>query len=146
MRENSMAGALDEFSQAVSNLTGGQTKEAVINAHKSVESVMKTALGVVEHKKFGELLRLLIDSGLLPEYYEEFLANFEKLALGAVKERNLPARGHGQGAEPTPVPKPLAEFAVHLAGAVNLFIIQRWIGARPKAEEEPPTPEDGVPF
>jgi hypothetical protein len=43
------------------------------------------------------------------------------------------------------VAKPLAEFAVHLAGAVNLFMIQRWIDSRPK-KEEPPVPEDEVPF
>jgi len=145
LRENAAAGALEEFSEAVSCLTGGQDKDAIINAHKSVESVMKVCLGIEEPKKFGELLHLIIKSKIVPEYYREFLTHFEKLALATVKERNLPARAHGQGAEPTEVPKPLAEFAVHLAGAVNLFMIQRWIDSRPK-EEELPTPEDDVPF
>ena len=145
LKENAAAGALEEFSEAVSCLTGGRTKDAVINAHKSVESVMKICLDTKEHKTFGELLRLIIDSGLVPEYYEDFLTHFEKLAVGAAKERNLPARAHGQGADPTEVPKPLAEFAVHLAGAVNYFLIKRWIESRPP-KEEPPVPEDDIPF
>lgn len=145
LRENAASGALEEFSEAVSCLTGGRTKDAVINAHKSVESVMKICLGVKGPKRFGELLRLIIESNIIPEYYKEFMTHFEKLALAAVKERNLPARAHGQGAESTEVAKPLAEFAVHLAGAVNLFMIQRWIDSRPK-KEEPPVPEDEVPF
>ncbi len=145
LKENAATGALEEFSEAVSCLTGGETKDAIINAHKSVESVMKTCLDIKEHKTYGELLRLVVDSGLVPEYYEEFLTHFEKLALAASKERNQPARGHGQGSDPTIVPKPLAEFALHLAGAVNLFMIQRWIDSKPK-EEEPPVPGDDIPF
>jgi predicted transcriptional regulator len=145
LRDNEAAGALEEFTEAVSCLTGGETKDAIINAHKSVESVMKVCLGIKEPKKFGELLHLIIKSRILPEYYKEFLVHFEKLALASVKERNLPARAHGQGAVPTEVPKPLAEFAVHLAGAVNLFLIQRWIESRPK-EEEQPASDDDIPF
>lgn len=152
MKEYEFAGALEEFSEAVSCLTDGQTKNAIVNAHKSVESVMKTCLGTQEHLPFGKLLQRLIKSGMIPNYYKEFLTHFEKLALGAVKERNLPARGHGQGPEPTKVPKSLAEFAVHLAAVVNLFIIRRWIESRPEPEEpkepeEPTFPDDDeIPF
>ncbi len=132
LRENSVAGALEEFTEAVSCLTDGRTKEAVVNAHKSVESVMKTILQTQKHLTFGRLLDNLIKSGIIPTYYEEFMIHFEKLALGAVKERNRPGTGHGQGAEPTEVPKSLAEFAVHLAAVINLFLIRRWVECRPK--------------
>jgi hypothetical protein len=60
------------------------------------------------------------------------LKHFEKLALGAVKERNLPARAHGQGKDTTQVQHELAEFAVNLAGSLNLFIIQRWLDREPE--------------
>ncbi|MCD6457196.1 MAG: hypothetical protein J7K81_10495 [Methanophagales archaeon] len=53
LRENSVAGALEEFTEAGSCLTDGRTKEAVVNAHKSVESVMKTILETQEHLTFG---------------------------------------------------------------------------------------------
>ena len=149
LQENSVFGALEEFTKAVSCLTESNTKDAVVYAHKSVESVMKTCLETKKHLTFGKLLEKLIKSGLIPEYYEEFLVHFEKLALGAVKERNLPGRGHGQGQEPTEVPKCLSEFAVHLAGTINLFILRRWIESRPeKAQPERPEfpDDDEVPF
>jgi hypothetical protein len=144
LRENSVAGALEEFTEAVSCLTDGRTKEAVINAHKSVESVMKTVLDSQEHLTFGQLLSRLIKSGIIPTYYEEFFIHFEKLALGAVKERNRPGTGHGQGAELTEVSKSLAEFSVHLAATINLFLVRRWIECRPK--ERTVTEENDLPF
>jgi hypothetical protein len=136
LRDNSVAGALEEFSDAVSCLTDGRTKDAVINAHKSVESVMKTVLDTQEHLTFGNLLKKVIHTGIVPAYYEEFLNHFEKLALGAVKERNKPGAGHGQGAKTTEVPKDLAEFAVHLAAVIDLFLIRRWVESRPAPVEE----------
>jgi hypothetical protein len=144
LRENSVAGALEEFTEALSCLTDGRTKEAVVSAHKSVESVMKTVLETQEHLTFGHLLANLIKSGVIPDYYEEFMAHFEKLALGAVKERNRPGTGHGQGTEPKELPKSLAEFAVHLSAVINLFLIRRWLESRPKQEEA--IEENSLPF
>jgi len=132
LREGRAFGALEEFQGAVRDLQAGECKDAVIEAHKSVESVMKTALGISDHVTFGALLSRVIESGLVPEYYKEFLTHFEKLALGAVKERNRPGTGHGQGSLPTEVPQSLAEFAVNLAGSINLFIIKRWIEVQQK--------------
>jgi len=150
LKEQEFSGALEEFTESVSCLTDVRTKEAIVNAHKSVESVMKTCLKTKEHLTFGKLLEKLIKSGIIPDYYKEFLIHFEKLALGAVKERNLPARGHGQGHEPTQVPKSLAEFAVHLAAVINLFIIRRWIESHPEPEgpenSNVPDEDDEVPF
>lgn len=135
LRENSVIGALEEFTEAVTCLTDGRTKEAVINAHKSVESVMKTVLETQEHFTFGRLLANIINSGIIPGYYKEFMIHFEKLALGAVKERNRPGTGHGQGVESTDLPKSLAEFSVHLAAVINLFLIRRWLESRPQKGE-----------
>lgn len=138
LKECGFAGPLEEFQTAVSLLMSGQTKEAVVNAHKSVESVMKAILGTREHLTFGALLRQLIESGIIPDYYEEFFAHFEKLALGAVKQRNLPGGGHGQGADLVQIPRTLAELAVNLAGAINVFLIKTWINrqsGRPRVEQ-----------
>jgi hypothetical protein len=130
LREGDATGALEEFQDAISDLQAGETKDAVVKAHKSIESVMKTALGTSEHLTFGKLLEQLLKSGLIPTYYQEFLVHFEKLALGAVKERNRPGTGHGQGNLTIDVPRSLAEFVVNLAGAINLFIIERWLESK----------------
>lgn len=149
LKEGRAFGALEEYHGAIQDLQTGETKDSVIKAHKSVESVMKVVLGRDENATFGTLLADLIKSDILPDYYEEFLKHFEKLALGAVKERNLPGRGHGQGTTIKPVPRSLAEFAINLAGSINLFLIQRWLEtkkqvekATPKAAEE----DDSLPF
>lgn len=129
-------GPLQEFQAAVSALQGGEHKRAIVDAHKSVESVMKHVLDTNEHWTFGRLLAELIKSGLLPEYYEEFLQHFEKLALGAVKARNRPGTGHGQGSEAVEVPRSLAQFAIHLAGCMNVFLLEHWIERKGTQAEE----------
>ncbi len=136
LEECEIQGALEEYQGAISDLTSGETKDAVVKAHKSVESVMKAVLETEEHYTFGALLEMLIKSDIMPRYYDEFLKHFEKLALGVVKERNLPARGHGQGKKQTIVSPSLAEFAVNLAGAINIFIVKHWIERKKETVEE----------
>lgn len=136
LKENSLNGPLEEFTQAVSYLTEDQTKEAIVNAHKSIESVMKSILGVeTQEYTFGRLLADVIKSGILPQYYEDFFKHFEQLAHGAVRSRNKSGTGHGQGPQPIEIPKSLAEFTVHLAGSINLFLIKCWLESQPPKEE-----------
>lgn len=147
LEECEISGALEEYQEAISDLTSGETKDAVAKAHKSVESVMKAVLETEEHLRFGQLLSKLIESNIVPTYYEDFLKHFEQLALGVVKERNLPGRGHGQGKKATQVPPSLAEFAVNLAGSINVFIIKHWIEIKRVLEQkEDSLSEDDIPF
>lgn len=142
-------GPLQEFQGALSALQAGDTKRAVVEAHKSVESVMKLVLGTNEHLTFGRLLSEIVKSGLLPEYYEEFLRHFEMLALGAVKARNRPGTGHGQGPDAVEVPRGLAQFAIHLAGSINVFLLEHWIekqGPQPAPAQEDSMSDEDVPF
>ncbi len=147
LAESDIPGALEEYQGAIDDLTSGETKDAVSKAHKSVESVMKAVLETDEHMRYGQLLSKLIKSGVIPKYYEDFLKHFEQLALGVVKERNLPGRGHGQGRETKRVTRSLAEFAVNLAGAINVFIIKHSIETKQAGnDKEHSLSEDDVPF
>jgi hypothetical protein len=141
-------GPLQEFQAATSALQAGDHKRAVVEAHKSVESVMKHVLATQEHWTFGRLLAEIVKSGLLPDYYEDFLHHFEMLALGAVKARNRPGAGHGQGSDEIEVPRSLAQFAIHLAGCINVFLLEHWIEQQGK-QASPALLEDtdeDVPF
>lgn len=143
------AGPLQEFQAALSALQAGESKRAVVEAHKSVESVMKFVLGTHEHLTFGRLLAEILKSGLLPEYYEEFLHHFEMLALGAVKARNRPGTGHGQGPDAVEIPRSLAQFAIHLAGSIEVFLLEHWFerqGPQPAPTKGHATADDDVPF
>jgi hypothetical protein len=139
---------LQDFQGALSALQAGETKRAVVEAHKSVESVMKLVLGTQEHWTFGRLLSEVVKSGLVPDYYEEFLRHFEMLALGAVKERNRPGTGHGQGPQTVDVPRCLAQFAIHLAACINVFLLEHWIEKQgdKAAPAQPDLLDEDVPF
>lgn len=142
------AGPLQEFQAAVSALQAGEHKRAIVEAHKSVESVMKFVLATNEHWTFGRLLSEVVKAGLLPEYYEDFLRHFELLALGAVKARNRPGTGHGQGSEAVDVPRSLAQFAIHLAGCIDVFLLEHWFerqGTQPTVSPAASI-DDDVPF
>lgn len=142
-------GPLQEFQAALSALQAGDTKRAVVEAHKSVESVMKLVLDTHEHWTFGRLLSEIVKSDLLPEYYEEFLRHFEMLALGAVKARNRPGTGHGQGPDAVDVPRSLAQFAIHLAGSINVFLLEHWIerqGLQAAPAQAETISDEDVPF
>jgi HEPN domain-containing protein len=136
LSECEIPGALEEFQDAINDLTSGETKDAVVKAHKSVESVMKAVLEIDEPLTYYALLSKLIKSKVIPKYYEEFFIHFEKLALGVAKERNLPARGHGQGKKTATVSPSLAEFTVNLAGAMNIFILKHYIDVHPLLESQ----------
>lgn len=147
LKERNAVGALEEYQQAISDLLSGDTKDAVVKAHKSVESVMKCVLNTKEHYRFGQLLTMLVKSGIIPEYYESFLKHFEQLVLGVGKERNLPGRGHGQGIITTSVSPCLAEFTINLAGSINLFIMKHWIETKQtSSDKDTSLPEADIPF
>ena len=150
MREIGANGALDEFTEAVHKLQQGELKNAITAAHKSVESAMKTVLGVTRAKP-GQLIQRTIESGVIPEYYDGFCKNFEQILVAAGKERNLEGRGHGQGAQVIEIPRGLAEFAVNLAAVVNLFLLGEWVSKHPelagtKSDSDYEITDDDIPF
>jgi hypothetical protein len=145
-REQEIGGALEEYQEALNDLTAGEAKDAISKAHKSVESVMKAVLQTDEPLRFGQLLARLVASGIIPPYYEDFCKNFEQIVLAVGKERNLPGRAHGQGRLPAPVSTTLAEFAVNLAGAMNVFIVKNWIETKQRAEKQNTTESEDIPF
>jgi hypothetical protein len=143
LSHHQIAGVLDEFNQAMTALTENSANDAVIYAHRSVESTMKVALGTNEHKTFTPLVKELIASGVIPKYYEDFYLHFEKMMAAVTKERNKPGGGHGQGSEIIAIPKNLAEFAVNLSAVMNMFILKAWLD---KKIVSPPMSADDIPF
>jgi len=132
-------GALDEFRQAREDLASGETRHAIVMANNALESTMKSILKVQAIKP-GMLVRKMIDSGVIPEYYQDFLKNFEQILLVVSNERNQPGRGHGQGATLAEVPHGLAELAFHLSGVLIVFLIKQHL-----EKSQQPT-DDEIPF
>jgi hypothetical protein len=145
-------GALAEFQEARSALSSGDTKGAIHAANLALESCMKCILGV-DQEKPGKLIRMVIDSGLVPEYHADFLEAFGEHILRSVPDaRNWEKGvGHGQGVSINDPPRSLAELAVNLGGVLIVFLIKRHIEGKPTPPANPAEPEeeplaDDIPF
>ncbi len=129
LNEPGFEGPKDEFMKAHSHYRAGETKDAITNANNAFESTLKV---VCEKRKWsypsgataGVLLKTVRKHGLLPDYLDN---SFDQLAAtlhsGLPKVRNEQG-GHGQGSEPRSTPNYVAAYALHLAAAKILFIVE----------------------
>ncbi len=121
-------GAQDEFLRARTDLANNDMKGAIANANLALESVMKAILNETKIKP-GKLMRKMIDSKIIPEYFEGFLQAFEQILRSVAVARNdEKGVGHGQGEKINDPPPELAKLTIHLAGALIVFLIDRYIG------------------
>ena len=143
LEANSFQGALDEFLEARSAYMEKDFKRTVLMANHAFESTLKAVLELDRKRSTAELIKKACRGGLVPTYYEGFLDHFQEFMTILTVTRTNEA-GHGQGKEVTAVPPPLAEFALHLSGALIVFLIKRHLERTPP--EEPEFPEDDIPF
>jgi hypothetical protein len=146
-------GAKEEFQEARSHFDSGDYKGAIHHANLALESTMKSILGV-EKERPGRLIRKMIDSGIIPSYYDKFLDNFEQVLRTVNVARNEEkGAGHGQGAEVVDVPTHLAELVVNFWGSLVVFLVNHHIDSKPHNEVQPEPEEepsmvgdDNIPF
>lgn len=118
-------GAYDELRKAIDFLGRGDYAEAVINAEKSYESVLKVILGSeFETEAANGLTMRLLDTGklALPEGLkpEAFQSNI-LMSLPIIRNK---ATAHGSGTTGREVGAPMANLAVNLACALDTYLIQ----------------------
>lgn len=126
--DKEFAGAEDEYRNALEARRAGNNKEAILNAGKCFESVMKT---ICEKKQYDDnvedyaaknLLGTLKKNNFFPAYMNDHLTNVvETLKRGAPVVRNKVA-GHGQGSEITDAPDCLVDYVLGLV-AVNTVLL-----------------------
>lgn len=144
-------GALQEFQDARSDFDSQDYKGSIHHANLALESTMKSVLGI-EKERPGRLIRKMIDSGIIPSYYDKFLDNFEQMLRSVNIARNEEkGAGHGQGPEIAQVPRHLAELILNFCGALVVYLVNHHIDSQPK--EEPSSeetsiemPEEDIPF
>lgn len=148
LHEAKFQGALQEFEKARTDLSNCDYEGAIQNANLAVESVIKEILGI-EKEKPGVLFRKLIDSGIIPEYYNGFLKALEEniLRCVAIMRNEEPSVGHGRGPQDCLVPSSLAELGVHLSAVIINFLIKQHLEATGKESEKVEiTNEEAIPF
>jgi hypothetical protein len=122
-------GAQAEFLKAHDHYRHGNTKEALTESLKALESVMKT---ICEKRKWqypanatcSTLTQVCIDKGLVPTFWTtHFSALRSTLESGVPTARNK-LGGHGQGAEIITVPDHLAAYVIHMTAACIVFLVE----------------------
>lgn len=137
LEANSFQGALDEFLSARSAFMEKDFKRTILMANHAFESTLKAVLDLDRKRSTTELIKKACRGGLVPSYYSGFLDQFQAFMTTLTVTRTNEA-GHGQGKDVTVVPPALAEFAVHLSGALIVFIIKRHLERTPPEESEFP--------
>lgn len=122
-------GAEQEYMNAFEARRQGKNEDAITNAAKAFESVMKT---ICERKNYAYdkqkdtakvLITKLKDSGFFPAYLQEHLTTIAKtLESGAPTMRNKDS-GHGQGAEIRDIPDSYADYVLGLVAVNIVFLV-----------------------
>jgi hypothetical protein len=137
-------GAQEEFVEARNDLSGNDTKDAILNACKSFESTMKCLLGKNYSGDVTKLAKKVRAEGFLDDLPPSLQEVFVSKVLQSLPVIRNDVAGHGQGIDSVTVDRDLAELSVNLAGAFNLFLMRRELKKRPVTiddellDEEPP--------
>jgi hypothetical protein len=115
-------GAQDEFFSAHAHYRAGEHEDAILDANRAFESTMKTICDIrswdyQKARGAGDLIGIICDNGLLPRYL------IATLQSGLPRVRNE-AGGHGQGATPRETPGHVAGYALHLAAANIVLLVE----------------------
>lgn len=118
-------GVYDELRKAIDFLGRGDYAEAVINAEKSYESILKVILGSESEtvaangltKRLLEAGKLPLPEGLKPEAFQSSVL----MSLPVIRNK---AAAHGSGATGHEMSGPMANLAVNLACALDTYLIQ----------------------
>ena len=129
LRSPDYAGAQAEFLKAHQHYRHGNTKEALTECLKALESVMKT-ICVKRHWDHEPnatskiLLQVLFNNGLIPSFWaQHFSALRSTLESGVPTARNK-LGGHGQGADVVRVPDFLVAYVLHMRASSIVFLAQ----------------------
>jgi len=128
--DNGFKGAMDEFAEARSDLTGGDYKDAIFKACKSLESVVKTILtardiSFTPTSSASTLFGVLIDKAFFNDLPQDGQNAIRDIVLQSLPTLRNKLAGHGQGAEVVNISKEYASLAVNLAAVLNMFLVER---------------------
>jgi hypothetical protein len=120
-------GAQDEFLKAHEHYRHGNTKEAMNEALKAIESTMKA---ICDKRKWAydtnapaqKLIQNCFDNGLIPLFWQSQLTALKTLLESSVPTGRNKLSGHGQGTTPVEVPQHIAGYVLHMTAAAVVFL------------------------
>ena len=124
-----LEGAQDEFLSAHAHYSAGEYEDAIVDANRAFESTMKAICDIKEWEypkgpRASDLVRVVRRNGLLPDYLDQsFNQLIATLQSGLPKVRDE-VGGHGQGAKRRETPRYVAGYALHLAAANIVLLVE----------------------
>lgn len=129
LHEQNFSGAEEEFLKAHEQYREGNHKDAIANANKAFESVMKTICAArkwpVDPKATARhLIDAILKNGLVPQYMQDHLTGLSKVLEAGLPTVRNKTSGHGQGVSPVVVEQYVANYALNLAATNIVFLIE----------------------
>lgn len=129
LHEAGFDGPADEFIRSFDHFRHGRNKEAVAEALKAFESAMKA---ICVARKWSHapnatakpLMDVLFQNGLVPPVLEAHFAGLRSAMESGLPTISNKTSRHGQGAVPVELPSHVAAYALHLAAANIVFLVQ----------------------
>lgn len=118
--------AYDELMKACEFLEKGNHAEAIANAEKSYESVLKVICGVQKGnadkltKEYTDRKRCHLPATMNNDGFRE------KVMMALPFIRNNSSSDHGAGETPAIIRRPLAQLAINLSAAMNTYLIEEY--------------------
>lgn len=121
------AGAQDEFLKAHEHYRHGNSKEALNECLKALESFMKSICSkrgwtYAENATAKTLIQICFDNELVPSFWQQNLSSLRSLLESSVPTGRNKLGGHGQGISTTEVPNHLVGYMLHMTASTLVFL------------------------
>ena len=131
LHEEGFAGANAEYRKAHEHYRQGSYKECLNECLKAFESTMKT---ICTRRKWNykpsdtasSLIDTCLKNDLLPTFMQTHLGTIRSALESAIPTLRNKLSGHGQGVQPTNVPKYYAEYLLHETAATIVFLVDAY--------------------
>lgn len=123
------AGAQQEFLKAHQHYRRGETKEALNDCLKALESVMKA---ICDKRRWSypknatakALIDICFENELIPKFWESQYSALRTLLESSVPTGRNKLSAHGQGTEPVEVPGHIAAYMLHMTASAIVFLAE----------------------
>ena len=131
LNEPGFEGPLDEFMRAQGHYRSGEIEDAITDANNAFESTLKVICDKREWKypsgaRASDLLNIVRNEGLFPSYLDNSFNQFYATLKSGLPKLRGEEGAHGQGPEPRRTPEYMGSYALHLAAANILFLVEAY--------------------